>query len=90
VRRIIALITVAAMLVFVASPAQASHVGLHRHLLDPPGPAENIELAQGICKNELEDPALHNVHVHFHEGQPVESAFANNPVDESVGPGCPQ
>jgi hypothetical protein len=80
VRRIIALITVAAMLVFVASPAQASHVQLHRHLLNPPGTTE-VELARGICKNELVNPALHNVHVHFHEGAPTE-AFATNPVDE--------
>ena len=81
-RRIIALITVAAMLVFVASPAQASHepIGLHRHLLNPPGTTE-VELARGICKNELVNPALHNVHVHFHEGQPTE-AFETNPVDE--------
>jgi len=35
VRRIIALITVAAMLVLVASPAQAQ-ITLHRHLLTTP------------------------------------------------------
>ena len=87
-RRIIALITVAAMLVFVASPAQASHVGLHRHLLDPPGTTE-VELARGICKQGLEDPALQNVHVHFHEGEPTE-AFAkeNNKVSERAT-SCP-
>ena len=86
-RRIIALITVAAMMVLVASPAQASHVGLHRHLLTTPG-ASDIELAQGICKQGLVDPALHNVHEHFHEGQPT-AAFETNPVEEEVGPGCP-
>ena len=88
-RRIIALITVAAMLVFVASPAQASHIGLHRHLLDPPGTTE-VELARGICKQgeDLLEPALHNVHEHFHEGEPTE-AFATNPVGERAAP-CPE
>lgn len=87
-RRIIALITVAAMLVFVASPAQASHVELHRHLLNPPGTTE-VELARGFCKQGLEDPALHNVHEHFHLGQPTE-AFEkeNNKVSERAAP-CP-
>jgi len=86
VRRIIALITVAAMMVLVASPAQASHIGLHRHLLTTPG-ASDIEVAQGICKQGLLEPALHNVHEHFHEGQPTE-AFATNPVSE-VAVACP-
>ena len=79
-RRIIALMSVAAMLVFVASPAQAEHIGLHRHLLDPPGTTE-VELARGICKQGLLEPALHNVHEHFHEGEPTE-AFVTNPVGE--------
>ena len=85
-RRIIALMSVAAMLVFVASPAQAAHIGLHRHLLDPPGTTE-VELARGICKQGLLEPALHNVHEHFHEGEPTE-AFVTNPVGERAT-ACP-
>ena len=81
VRRIIALITVAAMLVLVASPAQAQ-ITLHRHLLTTPG-ASDIELAQGICKQGLLEPTLVNVHDNFHLGQPTE-AFATNPVDEEA------
>ena len=81
VRRIIALITVAAMLVLVASPAQAQ-IPLHRHLLTTPG-ASDIELAQGICKQGLLEPTLVNVHENFHLGQPTQ-AFATNPVDEEA------
>jgi len=40
-RRIVALITVAAMLVLVASPAQAQ-IPLHRHVLDTPGALERF------------------------------------------------
>lgn len=87
-RRIIALITVAAMMVLAASPVQAQDISLHRHLLTTPG-ASDIELAQGICKQGLLEPALVNVHEHFHLGQPVTHAFAENPVDEDVGLGCP-
>ena len=83
-RRIVALITVAAMMVLVASPAQAQEISLHRHLLSTPG-ASNIEVAQGICKQGLLEPALVNVHEHFHLGQPTE-AFATNPVDEVAVP----
>jgi hypothetical protein len=88
VRRIIALITVAAMLVFVVSPAQAQELSLHRHLLTTPG-ASNIEVAQGICKQgeRLIEPTLVNVHEHFHLGQPT-AAFATNPVSEVAAP-CP-
>jgi len=82
VRRIIALITVAAMLVLVASPAQAQEISLHRHLLTTPG-ASDIELAQGICKEGLLEPTLVNVHEHFHLGEPTE-AFATNPVSEEA------
>ena len=81
-RRIIALITVAAMLVLVASPAQAQDIMLHRHLLTTPG-ASDIELAQGICEQGLLEPTLVNVHNNFHLGQPTE-AFATNPVDEEA------
>jgi len=81
VRRIIALITVAAMLVLVASPAQAQ-ITLHRHLLTTPG-ASDIELAQGICKEGLLEPTLVNVHEHFHLGEPTD-AFATNPVSEEA------
>ena len=83
-RRIIALITVAAMMVLAASPAQG--ITLHRHLLTTPG-TSGIEVAQGICKQGLLEPALVNVHEHFHEGKPVTQAFAENPVDEDVA-GC--
>ena len=82
VRRIIALITVAAMLVLVASPAQAQDITLHRHLLTTPG-ASDIELAQGICKQGLLEPTLVNVHENFHLGMPTQ-AFATNPVDEEA------
>lgn len=83
-RRIVALITVAAMMVLVASPAQAQEISLHRHLLSTPG-ASNIEVAQGICKQGLLEPTLVNVHENFHLGQPTE-AFATNPVDEVAVP----
>ena len=83
-RRIIALITVAAMMVLVASPAQAQEIALHRHLLTTPG-ASNIELAQGICKQGLLEPTLVNVHENFHLGEPTE-AFADNPVGEVAAP----
>jgi hypothetical protein len=82
VRRIIALVTVAAMMALVASPAQAQDLALHRHLLTTPGTSD-VEVAQGICKQELLEPALEN----FHLGQPTE-AFATNPVDETAVP-CP-
>ena len=83
-RRIIALITVAAMMVLVASPAQAQEISLHRHLLTTPG-ASDIEVAQGICKQGLLEPTLVNVHENFHLGQPTE-AFLTNPVDEVAVP----
>ena len=83
-RRIVALITAAAMMVLVASPAQAQEISLHRHLLTTPG-ASNIEVAQGICKQGLLEPTLVNVHENFHLGQPTE-AFATNPVDEVAVP----
>ena len=83
-RRIIALITVAAMMVLFASPVQAQEISLHRHLLTTPG-ASNIELAQGICKQGLLEPTLVKVHENFHLGQPTE-AFATNPVDEVAAP----
>ena len=83
-RRIIALITVAATMVLVASPAQAQEISLHRHLLTTPG-VSNIEVARGICKQELLEPTLVNVHENFHLGQPTE-AFATNPVDEVAAP----
>jgi hypothetical protein len=85
-RRIIALITVAAMLVLVASPAQAQEISLHRHLLTTPGTSD-IEVAQGICKQELLEPTLVNVHENFHLGEPT-AAFATNPVSEVAAP-CP-
>ena len=83
-KRITALITVAATMVLVASPAQAQEISLHRHLLSTPG-ASNIEVAQGICKQELLEPTLVNVHENFHLGQPTQ-AFATNPVDEVAVP----
>ena len=83
-RRIVALITAAAMIVLVASPAQAQEISLHRHLLTTPG-ASNIEVARGICKQGLLEPTLVNVHENFHLGQPTE-AFATNPVDEVAVP----
>jgi hypothetical protein len=86
VRRIIALVTVAAMMALVASPAQAQDLALHRHLLTTPGTSD-VEVAQGICKQELLEPALVNLHENFHLGQPTE-AFATNPVDETAVP-CP-
>jgi hypothetical protein len=85
-RRIIALITVAAMLVLVASPAQAQEISLHRHLLTTPGTSD-IEVAQGICKQGLLEPTLVNVHENFHLGEPT-AAFATNPVSEVAAP-CP-
>ena len=87
-RRIIALITVAAMMVLVAAPAQAQEISLHRHLLTTTG-ASNIEVAQGICKQgeRLLEPTLVNVHENFHLGQPT-AAFATNPVSEVAAP-CP-
>ncbi len=87
-RRIIALVTVAVMMTLVASPVQAQGITLHRHLLTTPGTSD-IELARGICKQELLDPALGNVHENFHLGQPTE-AFATepNPVEERAAP-CP-
>ena len=85
-RRIIALITVAAMLVLVASPAQAQEISLHRHLLTTPGTSD-IEVARGICKQELLEPTLVNVHENFHLGKPT-AAFATNPVSEVAAP-CP-
>jgi hypothetical protein len=84
VRRIIALIAVAATMVLVASPAQAQEISLHRHLLSTPG-ASDIEVARGICKQGLLEPTLVNVHENFHLGQPTE-AFATNPVDEVAVP----
>ena len=86
-RRIIALVTVAAMMVLVVSPAQAQDISLHRHLLTTPGTSD-IEVAQGICKQELLEPALVNVHEHFHLGQPTQ-AFLTNPVSE-VAVACPE
>jgi hypothetical protein len=87
VRRIIALVTVAAMMTLVASPLQAQEITLHEHVLATPGTSD-VELAQGICKQGLLEPALVNVHEHFHLGKPTE-AFATNPVDESVVAPCP-
>jgi hypothetical protein len=86
VRRIITLITVAAMMVLVVSPAQAQEITLHRHLLTTPGTSD-IELAQGICKQGLLEPALVNVHENFHLGEPTQ-AFATNPVSEEAA-ACP-
>jgi hypothetical protein len=86
VRRIIALAMVAAMMALAAAPAQAQDISLHRHLLTTPG-TSNVEVAQGICKQELLDPALVNLHENFHLGQPT-AAFATNPVDETAAP-CP-
>ena len=83
-RRLVALITVAATVILVASPAQAQEISLHRHLLTTPG-ASNIEVARGICKQGLLEPTLVNVHENFHLGQPTE-AFATNPVDEVAVP----
>jgi hypothetical protein len=71
-------------MILVASPAQAQEISLHRHLLSTPG-ASNIEVARGICKQELLEPTLVNVHENFHLGQPTE-AFATNPVDEVAAP----
>jgi hypothetical protein len=87
VRRIIALVTAAVMMTLVASPVKAQ-IQLHRHLLTTPG-ASDIELARGICKQELLDPTLENVHENFHLGQPT-AAFAeeNNKVSERAAP-CP-
>ena len=87
-RRIIALITVAAMMVLAASPVQAQDISLHRHLLTTPG-TSGIEVARGICKQGLLEPALVNLHENFHLGQPTEAfAFPNNPVEETAAP-CP-
>lgn len=83
-RRIVALITAAAMIVLAASPAQAQEISLHRHLLSNPG-ASNIEVARGICKQGLLEPTLVNVHENFHLGHPTE-AFTTNPVDEVAAP----
>jgi hypothetical protein len=86
VRRIIALLTVAAMMTLVASPVQAQDISLHQHVLTTPGTSD-VELAQGICEQELLDPALVNVHEGFHLGEPT-AAFATNPVDEEAA-SCP-
>jgi hypothetical protein len=86
VRRIIALITVATMMTLVAFPVQAQEISLHEHVLTTPGTSD-VELAQGICEQELLEPALVEVHENFHLGEPTE-AFATNPVDEEAAP-CP-
>ncbi len=85
-RRIVALLTVAAMMALVVSPVQAQDISLHRHLLTTPG-TSGVEVAQGICKQGLLEPALVNLHENFHLGQPT-AAFATNPVDEVAAP-CP-
>jgi hypothetical protein len=91
-RRILLLLTaamlVAVMAVATAGPAMAQDVPPHRHLLNPPGPNENVEIFQGFCRGAAPQRALENVHENVHEGQPVTKAFANNPVNESVAP-CP-
>ena len=88
-RRIIALVTVAAMMTLVASPLQAQEIPLHAHQLLTPGASDPV-LAQGICAQELLDPALAEVHENFHLGKPVTEAFEveSNPVGERVAD-CP-
>lgn len=89
-RRIIALVTVSAMMTLVASPLQAQEpLPLHAHQLLTPGASDPV-LAQGICSQELLDPALAEVHENFHLGEPVTEAFEvePNPVGESVA-SCP-
>jgi hypothetical protein len=92
-RRMLLLLTaamlVAVMAVATAGPAMAQ-VPPHRHLLDPPGPNENVEIFQGFCREAAPQGALENVHENVHLGQPVTKAFASNPVAESTAPCPPQ
>ncbi len=90
-RRIVLLVTVAAMITVMmamAGVAWADHIPTHQHAIITPGEGDP-SIAQGFCAGHGSGTAFDNLHNEVHTGQP-RTAFNNpdNPVSITVTGRC--